>query len=58
MTRQLDNQNRDEASLEGVEHRILEDDQRRSGEFLRDFLSRHRVDAPDSSVENPTTGSA
>ena len=29
-----------------VELRLLEDDARRSGEFLRDFLRRHAVSGP------------
>lgn len=40
----LDDQDGGGSAPERVERRILDDDRRRSGEFLRDFLSRHRVD--------------
>lgn len=48
MTRRLDDQNQNGAVPEGVEQRILEDDRRRSGEFLREFLASNRVDTPNS----------
>lgn len=57
MTNGTENQDND-AGPGGVEGRILEDDRRRSGEFLRDFLSRHRVDTSDDGADDSAVKAA
>ena len=51
MTRDPETSDQDDTPRPDVEGRILDDDRRRSGEFLRDYLSRHRVEKADEAAD-------
>ena len=51
MTSEFDAQNGPDKIPDDVESRLLDDDRRRDGEFLRDYLARHRVDITEHSDE-------
>jgi len=48
MAREIENRDHERSPGPSASDRILDDDQRRSSEFLRDFFAHHRVDSPDT----------
>lgn len=51
MNCELEAKNDPDESPTDVESRLLEDDRRRGGEFLRDFIAQHRVSIEDKTDE-------